>query len=701
MDVLAYLAVEPGRVVSKEELLAAVWAGAFVEEGALSQAIHSLRKAMGDDARQPRYVQTIPKRGYRLVASVEFEPEPEPTGGLEESTVPSPAPPSILPALPNSRPNWVWLVLATVGVATVLAALLLRRDRPDEARSALAAVPAPRQDGGLLIEGGIRIVVLPFEDLNEPQDPHFAAGLTQEMTANLALISALQVIPSRSAARYRDGHKSISEIGKELNVDYVLEGKVDWYASRRVRVMPQLIHVADEKIVWAAPYEGTVDDLFSAREGISRGIIGELEITLLPEEKQALARRPTADLVAYQSYIKGLVVKNQPFYSPSDLDKAALLFKRAVDKDQGFAEAWAELSQVHSYLAFNTDPSPTRIEKARDALARALDLAPNLPSVRMAQVYFSYRCLADFDNALVQIEDAVRVSPNNSELLKTKGLVLLRKGQFPEAIETFHRALVLDPRTSELTWILAETYRAQRDYRQADQAFAQAISMDPDIPYFWEQRALNRLSWTGEPKEARAILDEAPMPRATPQLQLVDFKFDLAERKYRQALTRLASAAIKELPLQDQSRLAVLGVLAREHLKDSRGALTAAEENLSTLENRVAHNPREPIFRAYLALTLAQLGRGEEALAQAEEAARQSQDDAFSGPRVLEVQAMVDATLGRHSEAIARLRRLLHLQYRAAISPAELRLDPMWDPIRGAPGFEALTSDLTGSRGEE
>jgi TolB-like protein len=376
MDVLVHLAANPGRVVSKEELLAAVWGGVFVEEGALSQAIHSIRKALGDDARQPRYVQTVPKRGYRLVAPV--EPEPGSVKALAEvvpASLPESPAPSPVPAFRWSRRARLLMGMAGILVSLVLWVVWTHRGRPD-----------------LQANDGIRIIVLPFGNLGEPEDPYFAAGLTEEITANLTLLPTMQVIPGRNALGDKDVTKPPLEIGEELKVDYVLVGVVDWSVGpRQVRVRPQLIRMTDKIIVFGDPFEESRGDLFRAQQEISRAVISTLDITLTPEQSRAVGERSTRNPEAYRAYVQGLVLKDQPFYSPPHLAKAVMMFEQAVDTDPGFAEAWAELSQAHSYLAFNTDRSSKRKEQARRAMERAVALGPDLLATQLAQAYFSYR----------------------------------------------------------------------------------------------------------------------------------------------------------------------------------------------------------------------------------------------------------------------------------------------------------------------
>lgn len=684
MDVLIYLAAHPGRVVPKEELMDAVWEATFVEEGALSQAVHSLRKALGDDARHPSYLQTLPKRGYRLLAPVllpeapgKEPPEAEPAAETPLSTLAT-----MDPARLGGRG---WPVLLAAAAAFGAAVVLWI----GWARLSADRHPPPHS---MAEEAGTRIVVLPFKSLGKPEDGYFADGLTEEITKDLASLPALQVISRTSALRYQGDPKRLSDVGRELRVQYALEGTVLWAPGTgdrpRVRINAQLVRVEDDVQVWAESFEREVEDIFEVQAEISRRVIGRLGIALLPEQERELRPAPTENLEAYQAYLRGLKLRSQPFYSEKHVQMAMKMFERAVELDPGFADAWAELSQTHSYLVFNSNPAG-RVTEAQRALDQALALAPDLPSARLAQAYFTYRCLRDFDGAQEQLAAAARLSPNDAEVLQTLGFVLRRQGHLAEAIELLQRAFSLDPHMVKLVWAIAETYRALRDYEQADRYYSQAIAMAPDQAYYWEEKTLTRLAWTGDLDDARAVLENAPV-RGQPGLLPIEFQLDFYGREYEWALERLSPERMQDLLPADWSRLVVLGAIARERLGDHQGALAAAEANRVALEARVARLPKNAHQRAYLAVTLAQLGREAEALAQIEQAVRLYQNDAFTGPRIVQIQALVETILGRHRQAVSRLARLLDRRYQAPLSVADLRLDPVWDPLRGDPAFEEL-----------
>lgn len=687
MDVLVQLAAYPGTVVSKEEILAAVWGGAFVEEGALSQAVHSLRKALGDDARQPRYIQTIPKRGYRLIAPVSVEPEPAEPVAYVAPVLPLAPTPTALSA-PAPRHRWAWLLVSVAGIATILVLLLIDRRRPGEART--VPIGASEEGWTAAEEDGIRIAVLPFTEHGEPEDSFFLIGLMEEITRKLGSSSALQVIDRSTPLQGQDPQKSWDQIRAELaerGVDYVFLGTVH-SEKGQVRIWPRLLK-ADGAQVWKDFYEVKSGDVFKIGDDISSRLIQSMGIDLQPEQARAFRKPSTESDAAYEAYLRGLEVKDQPFYSHEHLERAAAAFQRAVDEDPEFAAAWAELSQVHSYLAYNTDPTPDRIRLAREALEKAWDLDPALPEVQLARAYYTYRCHEDFDQALAQLEKAAELHPNHAETFKALGLLLRRKGRMAEALQALKHAAWLDPRTGELAWILPETHRAMRSFREADEGFEQAIQQVPDEPFFWEQKALNRLVWTGDVDGARRILEESKLG-GDPLIEAAAFRLDLYEKEYEQALARLSPEWQEELPPETQARIEMMATIARERMGDHAGALAAAEANRAKLESLAARYPDRALYRACLAVALAQLGRRQEALAEIQEAVRIYPSDAFSGPRINEIQAMVDARLGRRREAIENLSRLIGSQYRGSITKSDLLLDPVWEALRGDADFRNI-----------
>jgi tetratricopeptide (TPR) repeat protein len=365
------------------------------------------------------------------------------------------------------------------------------------------------------------------------------------------------------------------------------------------------------------------------------------------------------------------------------------MFQRAVELDPRFAAAWAELSQSQSYLAFNADPSPAQLERALQPLKRALELDRHHPDVRLAEAYFSYRCLGKYETAEKQLLEAARLFPNDPRFLEPLAYVLRRRGRLRDAIEKLERASSLDPLAAGLVLAVGETYRALREYQQADLYYGRATSMAPDQVPYWVERALNQFAWTGDVDKAREILDESPVQKH-PESMPAQFLLDFYEREYERALGRITPESLKALDLLTDSRIRTLATIARERLGDARGARATAEENRAILAARVARFPDDPFHRGYLAMTLAQLGRKDEAVAQMEKALQLFPDDLFTSPRTVEIQAMMEATLGHRREAIGLISRLLAAPYQSSISATDLRLNPVWDPLHEDADFDKL-----------
>ncbi|MES1242241.1 MAG: winged helix-turn-helix domain-containing protein [Acidobacteriota bacterium] len=686
MDVLVYLAQRPGRTVTKEELLDVVWEGMVVEEGVLPQCIHAIRKALGDDARSPRYIQTIPKRGYRLVAEVS-----SPAAG--ESGSPAPLPP-VEPKKPRA-----WRLAALIGAVAVAVALSgsLLLNRQQEQGSAGASEP----------RGPLRIVVLPFENLGPPAAEVFAEGMTEEITANLAHLSTLRVISRTSARTYSRGEKTVRQIAEELDVDYVLEGTVRWAEDgagrQHVRITPQLIRVADDTHVWAEVFEREVgNNVFPLQAEISERVINMLGITLLAQERQQLYVPITGNLDAYRAYLRGLELIDQPFFSPSHIEAAIGAFERAVALEPGFAQAWAQLSQAHSYLCFNAVtseqvavhcgagvPAHGKRPTPAEALARARVTGPGLPEVLLAEAFYAYRVDRDYAAALDRFRAAATARPSDATARWGIGLVLRRRGNLAGAVTLFKEAASLDPRSIKRVWAVAETYSALRAHAEADEVYDQAISLAPDEPLYWQEKAFNRLAWDGDLAAARAILDDAPA-NVQDDLAGARVELDLLGGRLREGVegwSRLDPAA---LPAADRYRLAWRVAVALALLGDHEAGRTLADRNRQELARQVApcvpgEGRRAPgssaLLDAYLGIAFAQLGRREEAICHGDRAVASKENDRFSGPRMVEARAVADLLLGEREAARRRLQRLLGTAYQQPLTPALLRCDPLWRPV--------------------
>ena len=543
------------------------------------------------------------------------------------------------------------------------------------------------------------LVVLPFRNLGGPEDRYFADGLTEEMTSRLARLSGLRVISRTSADQYRESRKPLREVGAELGAGYVLEGSVRWEhrpgSAGRIRVTPRLIAVTDDSPLWSADYEAELTEVFQVQSEIASRVTAELDVALRGADRAALATRETANAEAYDLYLRGndyLARSTQE----ADLTNAARLFQQAVAADPKFAVAWAKLARCHTQIFWHYyDHTDARLALARVALDSAVRLGPDLPETHMAQGYLAYWGRLDYDTALREFEAALRLAPSNSELLKAIGLVERRRGRWEESLGRFAEALRYDPRSGVRNFDVGDNYFALRMYSEADHYFERAITLSPEWvnPYIY--RAWLQVVWHGDTARGRAYIRDG-LARIEPG-RFAPF-FHTSDR----ISASLVTADPSFWPMLDALSLATFsGDTARYHLlkaeqayfrRDAAAERAHADSARVALEPRVRRLPDEAKLLGPLALAYSHLRRHADAIRAGERAAARLpvERDEVTGPFVLGYLARIYALAGRPDQAIAILERLMRLP--GWVSPAALRVDPIWEPLRGHPGFDKLAA---------
>lgn len=669
IDLLALLAGNARQVVSKDEIVAAVWQGRIIADSALTRVVADARRALDDDARDPRFIETIPKRGYRLIAEV------EPLDARQKG------PPEIPAAALAQRGIAALFALVLLALAALLASRHFGAARPPEAGAAPAAAE--------------RIVVLPFQSLGSPDHHDFALGITDEITTRLAAAGDLRVISSQSAQQYAGSSKSAGEIGAELAVHYILEGSVRWESSGqepyRVRISPQLIRVADDSHVWANSFDGLLEDVIGMQIEIAQGVLRQLDVALDPAEQSQLLEPRTADPEAYQAYLMGLARLRRPdFWSTENMRIIASSWERAVALDPSFAVAQAALAAIHSSsFAIGLDRSPERLARAKEALDAALALDRDLPLAHYARGQY-HAARREYELAIEALETAARGLPNESEVYRSLGIILRQRGSWERSLERSRRALELAPRDPRLPTSLGFTHMMMRHYGEADRLYRRALELQPDQSSAYVLAVLNHWLGSGNLEEARATL--AAMPDADhPSALIVWWQQEIQERDYQAALDRLERSPLELL--EDY-----LHLTPKSHLKAITLELLGRQDEATIelrsarrlVEGRLAVRPADGRALATLAEVLAGLGEREAALVAARRAVELTPvaEDAVAGPIRLEALARVRLLTGDRRGALAELENLLSIP--APISSRLLELDPRWDPLRDEPGFREL-----------
>jgi eukaryotic-like serine/threonine-protein kinase len=550
------------------------------------------------------------------------------------------------------------------------------------------------------------IAVLPFQNLGAAEDGYFTDGITEEITGRLARLPHLGVISRTSADQYRGSDKPLKQIGRELGVEYVLEGSVRWEKSpgkvSRVRVTPQLIRVSDDRHLWAGQYDESLEEVFKVQSRIAEQVASALDLALQAPHRAALGARPTGDLRAYDFYLRGNEYFNRPG-DPAGLRTAEDMYTRATELDPTFALAFARLARSHIWQFHISDRTIARLAMARSAVDSALKLQPDLSEAHLALGQIYYWGELDYERALREFRTAQEGDPGNGDLAWARGLVERRLGQWEQARVDLRRAVDLDPRSLVKSLDLAELHLRLRDYAEAERYMNRALELEPDSPAYIYQ-ALLIVARDGDLAAAASEVEEGVRRAGAEAMAFWLPQFDVGAA----LLPRLSSAsraAVNGLALDrfgtDSSGYYLAKARVQRAGGDARAARVYFDSAARVLVGRSSARPDDPSLHSTLAFAYAGLGRREDAIQEGRRAVelRPPSKDTWYGVDMLRNLAAVYATLGDADSAVKELRTLLSIP--SGISVHWLRADPTWDPIRRDPGFQALLASAPGVAGRD
>jgi TolB-like protein/Flp pilus assembly protein TadD len=600
------------------------------------------------------------------------------------------------PSAPTGRRIRAWALAAAlvVAAAAIVVGYLQLRAVMKPGESEIASTAAQQAGGEAATPERKMIVVLPFENLGPPEDEYFAAGMTEEITSRLAVVSGLGVISRTSAFQYDRTGKSMKQVGEEFGVDYVLEGTVRWARQAdmsRVRITPQLIRVADDTHLWAEAYERVIEDIFQVQSDIAGKVIEQLGVALVEPERRAVESRPTENPEAYNAYLRGMHHARLPGFPEEDLQLALRMFQRAVELDPGFALAHARLARADSVMYhFGYDRTKERRAMARRAVDRALELAPELPEVHHALGLYHYRGHRDYERALEEFAIAEKGLPNSADVLSTIAYVYRRQDRWEEALAKLEKAIELDPMDAIKVDELGETHIFLRRYPDALHYLDRSIALAPDQVRSYELTAETYWRWKGTTEEARAVLEE--MPKAeTPRATRSWFRQEVYEGKYKAALERLSFSSIEVFKLVFLFHpKALLSAHAYELLNEPQLARDAYDSARVILERELLERPDDYRVHSALGIAFAGLGRKDEAIQEGRRATElyPVSKDALGGSFPVIELAVIYTMVGDHDAALDRIEYLLSIP--SWISVPFLRLDPKWRSLWDHPRFKAL-----------
>jgi TolB-like protein len=591
-----------------------------------------------------------------------------------------------MPATGRKKNAWIYIVV--IGAIISIGLFFLGRYSAGTGRPALAELRRGQQSEAAT--GAIpqkSIAVLPFENLSEDKsNAYFASGIQEELLTRLSKIGDLKVISRTSTEKYKTIPENLREVAKQLGVGTVLEGSVQ-KAADQVRVTVQLINALNDSHLWAETYDRRIVDLFQVESDIAQKIAGALEAKLSGREKSDISTGETNNPEAYDAYLHGLALVNSEMQS--DLDKSIQYFRRAVELDPKFAEAWAQLSMAESLKYLYAETNEAQKARARTAAETALRLAPDMVDTHAALGLFYYYCLKDFDRALSELNLAKQRDPNNANETFWISLVKRRQGKMDEAIQLQKQAARVDPLNSDILVNLAGSYRGIRKISEARAVFDRAATIAPNDLGVLAQKAETFLA-EGDVDAAWKILSVVKFP-PTEQGFATTVDTLVFQRRYDEA-EQMINTAMKENTLPPMLHAYGLSGLANIHVArgDRGGAqllFTQAEAELKNL-----HTSGENSFFLIDALieVEAYLGHREDVNQLAKEVLARARNDSWQAPHEEEAVMRANVVLGDLNRAFPMLEHVLSVPYALALTPAYLRIDPFWDSLRSDPRFQGL-----------
>jgi TolB-like protein/DNA-binding winged helix-turn-helix (wHTH) protein/Tfp pilus assembly protein PilF len=498
-QILAMLLERPGEIVSREELRELLWPrDTFVDfDHGLNNAVMKLREVLGDSSEHPRYVETLPRRGYRFIAPVELKNaisnvsasaqvltgHPVPTEGVAPEPVPDNS--SLLrKVIEGQRKSHFALPRIAVLVAAVLAgSALISGITVHYVRGVNASKGRASPSSSL--------VVLPLENLSgDKEQDYFADGMTDDLIANLAKIRSLRVISRSTAMAYKGTHKPLSQIADELNADAVVEGTV-MRVGDRVRITAELVQVSTDRHLWADTYESPIGDVLTLQNRVSAAIVDEIRINLTPEDKERLAKNPSVSPEAYEEYLKGRYYWNKR--SGEGFAKAIRYFENATRKDPQYALAYAGLADCYGIIGatiYGSVPAAEAAPKAKAAAIRALQIDPSLAEAQTSLATAKFNYDWDWAGAAEGFRRAIQLDPSYATAYQRYSLYSIAMGRFDDSLEQIKKARDLEPLSISINASFGWRLYLAREYDRSIAQLRDTLEMDPS--YEWAHLTLGQ-----------------------------------------------------------------------------------------------------------------------------------------------------------------------------------------------------------------
>ena len=581
---------------------------------------------------------------------------------------------------PRTKGSQAWIYIVIAGCFLSVGLFLLGRYTASKTTSTES-------------NSGKSIAVLPFENRSEDKaNAYFADGIQDEILTRLAKIGDLKVISRTSTMRYKSSPENLSEIAKQLGVEHVLEGSVQ-KAGEQVRVTVQLIRGATDTHVWAETYDRKLGDILAVESEIAETIARALNATLTPHEQQAVSAKPTNNAAAYEEYLRGLALWNKATSLPGDTDEIVRHLSQAVELDPKFALGWSFLSVAYSNSYAELAATEARAAKAKEALDNALALNPDLGEAHFAQGMYRYKVQRDFDGALESFQLARDHSANRAMAIEFSAYVKRRQGKWDDVLKLHAESLKLDPRNPTILAEVALSYRALRRFEEAQAVIDRAREIEPENTQLICQKAEMAFA-AGDSATTKRLLKDVEVDASDPFVTMVCVRYRAMNRQFADAITELKKVVespevltpgFSMIAVNYRAELAILEKLAGN--PDAKSILERAREELVAAR---AESGDINWTNGMLLVVAGMLQDKATVESVAQHVQAKIKMDAMSASPLNDAIAVARAHLGETDAALATIKQQLKSPGENSLTPALLRADPLWDPLRNDPRFREL-----------
>lgn len=681
----------PGEMLDRDQLLDLVWNHRHVGPATLNRVVAILRRALGDDAETPRYIETVHGLGYRFVGQVQHEPgaaaaaNPLPgtdkPAGFEVET-PAAARPEAPAAAAEAR--WRWLLVALLAAVAAGAASFF----------------AGRQ--GTVAPAGKSVAVLPFQNMSADQDnAYLVDGMRDEILTRLAGIRDLKVISRSSADQYTSRPGNLRTVAAQLGVATVLEGSVQKRGSS-AHITVQLIDARSDAHLWAESYDRDLGDMFAIEREIAEQVAAALQARLLPEESERVAREPTKSPEAYDYYLRSLSHFNtenamKTYALPLEQGRSEALaavagFEKALARDPDFALARALLAQTRMVLYWNFEVrSDELLAAAKNSAEEALAQQPGLGEAHLALALYHFYGYHNYALALKELELARRTLPNSAKVERYAGLILRRQGEWDRAVASGEKSAALDPRSIDTHTALLTVYWWVKRYAEAARELAtvQGISGDtaPNL-----MTGIFRMDLKGDMSLwAPALATIKPDSAAYNENLQTFYAYAWFTRDFAGALRFAETTGDSYWAFGNDAHVPREIWLAWVHtqLGDDAKARPLYEKARRDAQEALKRTPENADVHLVLGFAAAGLGLKDEAIREGIESTELTPltRDAVDGPDYVCGLSLIYLYVHEHDKALELLQKMVAIPALHMASPGFLRLNPQWDPVRNDPRF--------------